>query len=221
MHFENMLDLYTRKKIVEVGRWLVKKNLTHGSSGNLSVRRDENSIFITPSGVPYVEMRPEDIVIIDLDGNKISGELRPSIEMWTHIEIYKHRKDVNAIIHAHPIYSSALAIAGVELPPVTEEFVIYIGGPVKLAKFVSAGTRELGIEVVKVLGDRKAALMANHGIVVVGKDLDEAAFLTEIVEIRAKMYIMARVFGNVNILPKETLEKWKTIYYERSQPELV
>lgn len=217
MQNESLIDLYTRKKIIEIGRWVVKKSFTHGSSGNLSVRRDNRSIFITPSGVPYIEMRPEDIVIIDLDGNVLSGILRPSIEMWTHIEIYKHRKDVKAIIHSHPIYSSALAIAGKELPPITEEFIIYVGGPVKLAKFVSAGTRELGLEVVKALGDRKAALMANHGIVTVGRDLDETAFLTEIVEIHAQMYVMARIFGEVNVIPSDVLEKWKKIYYDKAE----
>ena len=205
---------HTRKRIVELGRLLVKKGLTHGSSGNLSARVGENTVLITPSGVPYFEMRPSDIVEIDLEGNVISGKFKPSIERFMHLEIYKSRKDVNAVVHSHPINSSALAIVREPLPVLTEEFVIYVGGPVELARFEQAGTIELGKAVVEALGDKKAALMSNHGLVAVGKDLDEAEFVSEIVELHARMYILAKSIGKVNVVPPEIVEKWKEYYYK-------
>jgi len=213
----NVNYLHTRRRIVELGRLLASKGLTHGSSGNLSAKVSENIVLITPSGVPYFEMRPQDIVEIDLDGNVISGKFKPSIERFMHLEIYKNRRDINAVIHTHPIYSSALAIAGESLPVLTEEFIIYVGGPVKLAKFEQAGTIDLGREVVKALGDRKAALMANHGLVAVGKDLDEAEFVSEIVELHAKMYVMAKSIGKVNLVPEDIIEKWREFYIKNME----
>ncbi len=93
--------------------------------------------------------------------------------------------------------------------------MIYVGGPVKLAKFKQAGTADLGAAVVEALGDRKAALMANHGLVAVGKDLDEAEFVSEIVEIHAKMYVMAKSLGKINVVPDDIVRSWREFYYKK------
>ena len=207
-----------KRYIVEVCRELVKKKLTHGSSGNMSVfLRDKGLVFITPSGIRYIDMLPEQIAVLTLEGKQVEGDYKPTIETPMHLTIYRNRSDVNAIVHTHPIYTSALAIAREPLPPVTEEFIIYVGGTVDVAKFGGAGTQELADNVLEALKDKKAAIMPNHGLITVGKDLKEACFINEVVEIHAQMYLMAKIFGKAFSIPEDAISRWKKVYYQRTR----
>jgi len=207
-----MLYLDLRQKIVETFRTLVEKEFTYDSSGNVSVRIPEKNLFlITPSGRKDA-LKPEDILIIDSDGNVVEGERKPSIETPTHLAIYKKRSDINAIIHVHAIYASVFAVTGVEIPPILEEMILFTGGEVKVAKYASAGTVELAKNVVDALGDRKAVLLANHGIITCGRDLDDALNVLICVERTAKIYILSQIIGKPKLLPDKVIEFEKNLY---------
>ncbi|MHA1506265.1 MAG: class II aldolase/adducin family protein [Candidatus Asgardarchaeia archaeon] len=204
-----------KEKIVETFKFIVEIGLSYGKSGNISVRAPDKGLFlITPSGVKKGEMSWEDVLVIDEEGKVVEGKegRRPSIETPTHLAIYKARKDVNAIIHTHGIYTSAFASSHKDIPPILEEIIINIGGGIKVAKYAMAGTDELAKNVLEGLGDRKAVIMANHGVLACGKDLDDALEVIELAERYAKIYLLSMIVGTPKELPKETIELERKIY---------
>jgi len=212
-----MLFPELRNKIAETFRLLNETSLTFGFSGNISTRTPEEDLFIiTPSGLKKARLNPEDMVAIDSKGNVIEGNKKPSVETPMHLAIYERRRDVKAIIHAHPIYSTVFAVVGVNIMPVTEEMILYTGGGVKVAKYALFGTKELARNVVKSLGDRKAVLLRNHGIVTCGKDLDEAVDVLLCVEREAKIILFSKLLGKPKVLPKKTMNLEKKLYREKA-----
>ena len=207
-----------RKQIADTFRFMIKHNLSSYYGGNISIRTPDNpsNFLITPSGKKKDTLQPEDIVIIDKNGNVLEGAYKPSIEHNMHIEIYEHRKDVNAIIHAHTIFSSAFAVARVDIPKLIEEYVIAIGGEVKVAKFAPAGSKELAENIVEGLGFRKAVLVANHGVVTCGKNLEDALNVLVSVEKTAQLFVYAKLLGEPHQLPEEVAEKMISIYKKRN-----
>ncbi|MHA1835048.1 MAG: class II aldolase/adducin family protein [Candidatus Baldrarchaeia archaeon] len=202
-----------RQKIAETFRILDEKGLTYGNAGNISVRIPEENLFlITPSGVRKAALKPEDILVIDEKRKVIEGRGHPSIETPMHLAIYKSRKDVKAVIHAHPVYSSVFAVVGVAIPPVVEEMIILTGGEVEVAKYAPPGTRELANNVVEALGDRKAALLMNHGIITCGKDLEDALEVLICVERTAKIYLLSKLIGEPKLIPEKVIEAEKNLY---------
>ena len=210
------LDL--RKKIVETFKMLVEQNLSSRFGGNISVRLpDKPELFlITPSGIRKDQLKPEDIVIININGELVEGGHKPSIESFLHLGIYKERSDVNAVIHAHTIYSSAFAVARMDIPPIIEEYTVIIGGPVKVADFAPAGTKDLAKNIVNALEKRKAVLVANHGIVACGRDIDDAVTVIQSAEKSAMLYLFAKDIGRPHILPKEVVDHLVSIYLKRN-----
>ncbi|MGQ4916028.1 MAG: class II aldolase/adducin family protein [Candidatus Asgardarchaeia archaeon] len=206
-----------RKQISETFKKLVSENLSSHFGGNISVRLPDkpDNFLITPSGIRKDRLQPEDMVIIDINGNLVEGDKKPSIEQFLHLEIYKRRPDVNAIIHAHTIYSSAFAVARVDIPPVIEEYTLMIGGPVKVAEFAPAGSQQLAKNIADALGDRKAVLVANHGVVTCGKNLDDALTVLYSVEKSAMLYIFANDIGKPHVLPNDALQRVIAIYKKR------
>ena len=214
----DMLFPELRAKIVETFRLLNETSLTFGFSGNISVRAPEKGLFIiTPSGLKKARLNPEDMVVIDLHGNIVEGFRKPSVEMHMHLEIYRNREDVKAIVHAHPVYSTVFAVTGVDVTPVTEEMVLYTGGEVKVAEYALFGTKELAKNVLKTLGNRKAVLLKNHGIVTCGRDLEEAFDILLCVEREAKIILLSKLLGGPKPLPKDTLDLENKLYMERSK----
>ncbi|MEX2690217.1 MAG: class II aldolase/adducin family protein [Candidatus Njordarchaeum guaymaensis] len=202
-----------RNKIVEIGRFLLEKDLTVGSSGNISVFIPDNrEIVITPSMIPFRKMKPEDLLVVDLEGNVIEGERNPSVESQMHIKIYENRKNVNAIIHAHPIYASAFAVSQKAIPPILDELAVYTGGAVHVAKYALPGTEELANNALDALKEKKAVLLANHGILVCGKNLDDALDVLIKVERTAKIYILAKIIGEVKLLPESAIKTEIELY---------
>jgi len=204
-----------RRKIVDVMRFMDEKGLNYGRSGNVSVRVSEREVLITPSGVLKSAMSPEDMLLVTLDGEVIEGKHRPTVEMPLHLAVYRGYEHVKAVIHAHPVYTSILAVVREPLPPIIEEMVIYTGGEVRVADYAPFGTEELAENAVKALKDRSAVILANHGIVTIGKDLDEALEVLSVVERMAQIYIYSKLLSKVHTLPEEVINYLKLLYLRR------
>jgi L-ribulose-5-phosphate 4-epimerase len=196
-----------KEKIIETGRILGRHGfvtfLGSYAPGNISARvPDSQRVLITPSGLAKNTLRKREICVIDLNGKLIGGMLRATSETPTHLAIYRRRSDVNAIIHTHPTYSTAFAIAKKKIPVVTIEMAGLVGSEVPVARFLVPGTRELGKEVVRSLRDGLAVLLQNHGLITVGSTLDEALNTTMATEENARLAYLAATFARPKTIPK-------------------
>lgn len=207
------------KEIVQAGKEIYNLGLVAGTWGNMSRRLedDRKKFAITPSGMDYRKITERDIITLNLECEKKKGRRIPSTEAPLHAKIYKHRKEVNAIIHTHSIYASAVACARENIPPIVEDMAQIVGGSIETAKYELPGTEELGESALKALKNKKAALLANHGVIALGTDMDEAMKVSEIVEKSAKIYLMAKFLGKPYELSKEEVEKMKEAYREYGQ----
>lgn len=200
-----MLLFEERHTIVEYGKKLITARLTTGSGGNLSVyNRREGLIAIKPSGVDYFAMEPEDVVVVSPQGEIIEGRLKPSSEIRFHLDLLNHRADINAVVHTHQVYATTIACLNWELPAV-HYLVGFCGNKVPLAPYATYGTGELSENILSSMGNYNACLIANHGIVTVGADL-EAAFVTaEELELVAQIFYQAKCLGEPVILPDQEM----------------
>jgi len=205
-----------KRQVIEAAQEMERKGLAVGTAGNISMRLKDpggrDLLAITPSGRYYDSLKVDDIVVVDFAGQKVEGELKASIETIMHIEVYKAREKVNAIVHAHPVFCSVIAIAGMDIPPLIDEQVIYIGGEIKVARYAFPGTPELAKSVVSALGPRNVVILANHGALSVGRDMREALTICELAEEMAKIYVSALSIGKVNTLPAEAIELEKAFF---------
>ena len=209
-----------RQTFIEIGKRMIDARLTTGTGGNLSIfNRDENLIAIKPSGVPYQSMQPEDIVILDPHGKKVEGHLKPSSETKFHLAIYQARPDISAILHSHQVHATTIACLGLELPAV-HYLIGWCGDKVPLAPYATFGTQELSDNILSVLGDYRACLLENHGLITLGSDLHQAFEVAEELELVAQIYIQAKSMGEPKLLNQEqmaeVLEKFKT--YGKQDP---
>lgn len=202
-----MLLLNEREFLVEYGKKLIDKNLTKGTSGNLSIFNREKELFaITPSGIDYYETRIEDIVIMNLNGNVVEGNKKPSSEYNLHRIFYVNRDDINAIVHAHTVYSTVLSCLKMSLPAV-HYMIASAGKDVRCAEYETFGTEELAKNAYDAMRDRKAVLLANHGVLTAGKDIFEAFSILEDVEYVSELYIKAKNLGEPVIIDDKEIEK--------------
>ena len=160
--------------------------INQGTSGNISLRHGEG-LLITPTSTPYEAMRPEQIVYMDLDGSHDPAQ-RPSSEWRFHLDILKARPEVKAVVHAHPTYSTILAIMGLEIPPVHYMIACAGGDTIRCAPYATFGTQELSEHAVRALEGRLACLLAHHGMIAVGPSLSKAMWLAVEVETLARQY---------------------------------
>ncbi len=208
-----------KRTLVEACKRMYSSGLTVGSWGNISMRIPNNRIIITPSGSNYMRINIDDFVIMDLNGNKIEGRLNPSSERLMHFQIYRKRNDVNAIVHTHSIYSSIMSVINRNIPPITEDIVMILGKNVRVAKYALTGTAELANNVVEALGVNNAALLANHGAVSVGSDMERALTAAEVLEKSSRImaYVMNFKYSTIpdDDIPKllnistDYLNQWK------------
>ncbi|MDP4126086.1 MAG: class II aldolase/adducin family protein [Bacillota bacterium] len=202
-----------RQKVVEKGREILATNLTIGTWGNISCKvPGEDNILITPSGMSYDILKPEDIVSLDREGKIISGIRKPSIEVPLHLAIYMARKDIQAIIHTHSAYATAMAAARREIPGAVEDLVQIVGGNVRVNEYALPGTEQLGISAVKALEGRNAVLLANHGMLGAGRDLEEALKVCQVVEKTAQITLLAQLVGGVVELSQEDINGMRNFY---------
>ena len=202
-----------REEVVKYGKLMLSTSLVVGTWGNISARiPGENLMAITPSGVGYDVMKPEDVVIMDFDGNVVDGSLKPSIEFGLHMTIYKGREDISGIIHTHSTYVTAHAIARKGIAAAAEDLVQIVGGDVRVSEYRLPGTPELGIEALKAMENRNAVIMANHGLVGAARDLKEAYKIVNVVEKSAQANVFAMLLGGVAELSDEDVNIMRDFY---------
>ena len=205
-----------REAVVSFARRMHEDGLVSGTAGNVSARvPGEERIAITPSGFPYEEMEPDDVLVLDPGGAVVHGKLPPSVEWRVHLAVYRARPDVGAIIHTHGVHSTALAVLGRPLPPIVEEMVQYLGGQVEVAAYAPSQSPELARNVVAALGERAAVLMANHGNVCCAEDLAAAYHVCQVLEWVAGVYLTASLLGEPTTIPAAVVETARQVFEER------
>ena len=198
---------YEKEQVVRYGKKLIDRRLTTGSGGNISVyNREKNLVAISPSGLDYYETTPEDIVILDIDGNLVEGKHRPSSEAGMHLAFYKNRADVSGIVHTHSKFATAIACMGWELPAV--HYLIGMAGHrVKCTGYATYGSDELAKKALETIGDSNAVLLANHGLIALGEDVDRAFSTAEHLEFVSEVYYLTKTLGTPNILSDEDMDE--------------
>lgn len=196
-----------KEQVVRYGKKLIDRRLTTGSGGNISVcNREKNLVAISPSGLDYYETTPEDIVILDMDGNLVEGKHRPSSESGMHLAFYKNRADVSGIVHTHSKFATAIACMGWELPAV--HYLIGMAGHrVKCTGYATYGSDELAKKALETIGDSNAVLLANHGLIALGEDVDRAFSTAEHLEFVSELYYLTKTLGTPNILSDEDMDE--------------
>ena len=196
-----------KEQVVRYGKKLIDRRLTTGSGGNISVcNREKNLVAISPSGLDYYETTPEDIVILDIDGNLVEGKHRPSSEAGMHLAFYKNRADVSGIVHTHSKFATAIACMGWELPAV--HYLIGMAGHrIKCTGYATYGSDELAKEALETIGDSNAVLLANHGLIALGEDVDRAFSTAEHLEFVSEVYYLTKTLGTPNILSDENMDE--------------
>lgn len=202
-----MLMEKARQELVEYGIKLVDSGLTKGTGGNLSVfDREHGWMAITPSGIDFHQIQAEDIVILDLKGKLVEGTRKASSEWEMHLDQYRERDDMNAIIHAHTMYGGVLSCLRWELP--ATHYMIAVAGPtVRVADYATFGTPELARNATEAMKERKAVFLANHGILAGEKDLLNAFNVVEEVEFCSEIYVKACGIGQPVILSEAEMTK--------------
>jgi L-fuculose-phosphate aldolase len=202
-----MSDRAKRQSIIDACLRMNSLGINQGTSGNISLRH-EDGLLITPTGTPYETMQPEQIVFMKLDGT-VETNQRPSSEWRFHRDIIKARPEVNAVVHAHPPYSTILAIMGMAIPAVHYMIACAGGDTIRCAPYATFGTEELSQHAVAALEDRSACLLAHHGMIAVGASLDKAMWLAVEVETLARQYHGCLQIGTPPLLPRAEIENVK------------
>ncbi len=201
-----------KQDVIDTARALLREGLVEGTAGNLSARLPDGHVVMTPSSLDYEVMEVGDLIVLDLDGQTIEGDRAPTSEKALHLECLKRHRDIDAVIHSHALFSTMFAITHQPIPCVIEEFDVYVGGEVPVAGYEMTGSDELGAEVAKWVESRGAVLMANHGLLTVGKDIKNAHKVAALVERTAQIVWGARQLGDIVPLPDETRQKFAPIY---------
>ena len=192
-----------RADIVEVGRRMYARGYTASNDGNISVRLDAGRLLMTPKSVCKGFMDPAMLCITDLEGKKLAGERDPSSEMQMHLEVYRQRPDVNAVVHAHPPVATAFAVAGIPLDRAVLAEVVTTLGSVPIAEYATPSTKELPEAVRKYVKAHDGMLLANHGALTLGADLFSAYYKMETIEHFANISFVARMLGGERLLSKD------------------
>ena len=196
-----------RADIVEIGRRLYARGYTASNDGNISVRLDGGRLLMTPKSVCKGFMSPEMMCITDLEGRKIAGERDPSSEMQMHLEVYRQRRDAQAVVHAHPPTATGFAVAGVPLDRAVLAEVVTTLGAVPIADYATPSTKELPDAIRKYVKAHDGMLLANHGAVTLGADLYSAYYKMETIEHFAKISLVARLLGGERLLSREEVAR--------------
>jgi L-fuculose-phosphate aldolase len=201
-----------KEQLVETARELLRTGLVEGTAGNLSARLPDGNVVLSPSSLPYETMTTDDLVVTDLDGKVLAGARAPTSEKALHLACLRKYPELGAVIHSHARYATMFAITRRPIPCVIEEFDVFVGGEVPVAEYRLTGSDELGEEASRHVAERGAVLMANHGLLTVGKDLAGALKVAKLVERTAEIVWGAQALGPVVPLPDETLKRFAPIY---------
>ena len=212
-----MEGLEERREIIAACRELEACGFITGTWGNVSIRYGDG-FFLTPSRVEYSKMQEADLVLVGLDGQKLSGERPPSSEKEVHRQIYVKRPDIGAVVHCHSTYASAVSAAGVDIPPFLEEISQLIGDGIRCTKeYVRAGEHEkLGEQAAAFIYENAAVLLKNHGPVCCGKDITEAMLCCRVVEKAAQIFLALETGLAVQVIPADAValehDRYKNTY---------
>ncbi|SNX54684.1 L-ribulose-5-phosphate 4-epimerase [Thermoanaerobacterium sp. RBIITD] len=197
-----------KQRVYKMNMMLPKNNLVTMTSGNVSGRDPEtNLVVIKPSGVLYDDMTPDDMVVVDLDGNVVEGKLKPSVDTATHLYVYRHRSDVNGIVHTHSPYATSFAALGRSIPVYLTAIADEFGCAIPVGPYAKIGGEEIGKAIVDYIGDSPAILMKNHGVFTIGNTPEAALKAAVMVEDTAKTVHLALLLGTPDVIPDEEVKR--------------
>jgi len=207
-----------RAQIAVLGVQLEAEGILSGTAGNISARVGDY-VAITPSGMPYPSVGPRDVTVVDLAGNIVEGERRPSSELYLHLGVYRARVDAQAVVHTHSPFATVLAVLGWTLPAAHYAIAVLDTREVPIVGYATYGTGDLAENVAQALpGGSRAVLLANHGAVALGPDLAQAADGARLLESLAHTYYHAKVAGEPVILPDEEIDRVRERFQTHGQP---
>ena len=197
-----------RENLLNITNKLLKSGLNHGATGNCSCR-DRDGFLITPTGIDTEKLTPDMMVRMNFSDSESQPErkLQPSSEWRFHQAIFENYPEVNAVVHAHSIFASTLSVLGKDIPAFHYMIAIAGGDSIRCAPYALFGTKELSINILKAIKDRKACLLSNHGLVTMGKDLNEAFNIAEEVEHLSRLYVEAKKIGDPKLLKTEEMNE--------------
>lgn len=206
-----------KERVCRMNLMLPKAGLVTWTSGNVSGRDPETGyVVIKPSGVLYDDMKPEDMVVLDLDGRIVEGRLKPSVDAATHLYVYRHRKDVNGVVHTHSQYATAFAALGRPIPVYLTAIADEFGCSIPVGPYAQIGGEEIGKGIVEYIGESPAILMKNHGVFTIGKSPEAAVKAAVMVEDVARTVHHALLLGQPAEIPPEEVkrahERYMTAY---------
>ena len=204
-----------KKEVLEIAIKMSKMGLAAGTWGNISARVDKHYMIITPSGMGYDTLKPEDMILANIHDLSYEGKLKPSVEFPLHAEIYKARPEINAVIHTHSINASSIAAARKDIPPILDDMVQIVGGSIRITEYALPGSKQMAKNAVKKLENRNATILANHGPVCLGRNLNEALITSQIVEKTAKVFIDTQALGGPVCLTNEDVDLMRKFYLEK------
>ena len=200
--------------VLDAAKDMLRRGLVEGTAGNISARRSDGNIVVTPSSVDYRDMQLDDLVLIDPQGAVLhaADSRSPSSEAKLHLACYQAFDDIGSVIHSHPVWATMFAIAHEPIPACIDEFAVYCGGEVRCTEYAASGTPEVGTNAVKALEGRGAALIANHGLVAVGPRPDKVLHITALVERTAQIVWGARALGGPVPIPDDVNRNFAGVY---------
>lgn len=210
-----MLLKKLREEVCQANKELQKNNLVLWTSGNVSARDPETGyVVIKPSGVLFEDLTPESIVVVDLDGNVIEGDFKPSVDTTSHLYVYKHRADINGMVHTHSPYATSFAITGEPIEIYTTTSAAVFGGTIPISDFATIGEEEIGKEIVEKIGDSTAILIRNHGVFTIGENYESALKYAIVLEETAQSVHYAMCRKKIESLNDEIVKRGYEVYHK-------
>ena len=206
-----------KEELVQLHLELPKNDLVRWTGGNVSARDPETGlVVIKASGIRYEDMRPQHMIVMDLEGQRVEGDYKPSSDVYSHIYIYRHRPDVGGVVHTHSRYATAFAAVGREIPCVLTAMGDEFGGPIPCGGFALIGDEAIGRIVIESIGKSPAVLLKNHGVFTIGKDATAAVKAAVMTEDVAATVWLALQLGTPDVIPQADVDKlhlrYTTVY---------
>ena len=210
-----MTEQELRQAVKDAGVKLLENNLVQGTWGNISIRLDDKKMVVTPSAMDYIRMRPEDTVVVDIETLEYAGDIKPTKKKKIHAAIYRDRPEIGAVIHSHPLWSSAAAAARTDIPVLKEEHKKLIGGDtVRAGAYGLPGTKKLTKGAVEAMKGRNACFLSNHGIIACAETIEGAFEVCKAMEENSRAYIesiVAKELGKNSVTVDDIFE----VFYKR------
>jgi L-ribulose-5-phosphate 4-epimerase len=204
-----------RREVCTLHAELTRNNLVVWTSGNVSGRDPETGlVVIKPSGIRYDDLSPESMVVVDSDGKVVEGKYKPSSDTFAHLYVYRHRPEVNGVVHTHSTFATAWAAVGKPIPPVLTAICDEFGGPIPVGAYARIGGDEIGKEIIHSIGSSPAILMKNHGVFTIGKTPEAAVKAAVMVEDVARTVFYALQLGQPDEIPAEEVRRAHRRYLE-------